>query len=82
MMGVQLTPAMSCEKLRRKIPEAKILVRNWMARNLAVTAESIKADTIATSLSAAAKYCLDLAQPYDKTGEGPAPPEVVLRVAG
>lgn len=70
-------------KLRRKIPEAKILVCYWMAGNLAVTAESIKADTIATSLGGAAKYCLDLAQPDDKTSEEPASsPDVVLRVAG
>ncbi len=70
-------------KLRRKIPEAKILVCYWMAGKLAVTAESIKADTIATSLGGAAKYCLDLAQPDDKTSEEPASsPDVVLRVAG
>jgi predicted PurR-regulated permease PerM len=70
-------------KLRRKIPEAKILVCYWMAGNLAVTAESIKADTIATSLGGAAKYCLDLAQPDDKTSEEPASsPDVVIRVAG
>ncbi len=70
-------------KLRRKIPEAKILVCYWMAGKLVVTAESIKADTIATSLGGAAKYCLDLAQPDDKTSEEPASsPDVVLRVAG
>ena len=70
-------------KLRRKMPQANIPVCYWMAENLAVTKDSIKADALATRLSTAAKYCLDLAQPRSETGEDGAPThDVVLRVAG
>lgn len=70
-------------KLRRKMPQANILVCYWMAENLAITKDSIKADALATRLSTAAKYCLDLAQPRGETGEDGAPVrDVVLRVAG
>ncbi len=69
-------------KLRRKMPEAKVLVCYWMAGNLTVTEESVRADSIATSLSAAAKYCLDLAQPNDRADKDRAASSVVLRVAG
>ena len=70
-------------KLRRKMPEARILVCCWMAENSAITKETVQADAIVTSLSAAAKYCLDLAQPRSKTDEdGASPRDVSLRVAG
>lgn len=71
-------------KLRRKIPQAKILVCHWMAENDAVTKNAGKADAIATSLSAAAQYCLNLAQPAQpKEGDGILPlRDAALRVVG
>lgn len=70
-------------KLRRKMPEARVLVCYWTAGSLATTADSVRADSIATSLSAAAKYCLDLAQPDDNADNKRASSnEAVLRVAG
>lgn len=70
-------------KLRRKMPEATILVCYWTAENPAITKDTVQADAIATSLSTAAKYCLDLAQPRAKTGEESVlSRDMGLRVAG
>lgn len=70
-------------KLRRKMPQAIILVCYWMAENRAATKDTVRADAVVTRLSTAAKYCLDLAQPRDKTGEESVPSrDVGLRVAG
>lgn len=71
-------------KLRRKIPGAKILVCHWMADNVAALEDVVKADAMATSLSAAAQYCLNLAQPAAADERDDAAPlrEGGLRVAG
>jgi predicted PurR-regulated permease PerM len=71
-------------KLRRKIPRAKILVCHWMAESIAITKDTVQADALATSLSAAAQYCLDLAQPAQPDGgEGGLPSrDAGLRIAG
>lgn len=70
-------------KLRRKMPQATILICYWMAENRALTKDTVRADAVATRLSTAAKYCLDLAQPHAKTGEESVPSrDMGLRVAG
>jgi predicted PurR-regulated permease PerM len=71
-------------RLRRKLPQAKILVCYWMGENSAAMDEAVRADAIATTLSAAAQYCLDLAQPSAKAGKDKTPTAhgAALRVAG
>lgn len=69
-------------KLRRKIPEAKILICYWKAEDLSTSTNQLKADSIVTSLHAAAKYCLDLAQPSDLVVKHTAPSnDPILRIA-
>ena len=72
-------------KLRRKIPQARILVCHWMAENGPAVQDAIKADAVVTSLHAAAQYCLNLAQPgaAGDNSDAPTPArEGGLRVAG
>lgn len=67
-------------KLRRKIPRAKILVCHWMSENTETTKDAVKADALATSLSTAARYCLNFAQPEDDRGLPSR--DAGLRIAG
>jgi hypothetical protein len=55
-----------------------------MGENSAAMDEAVRADAIATTLSAAAQYCLDLAQPSAKAGKDKTPTAhgAALRVAG
>ena len=72
-------------KLRRKIPQVRILVCHWMAENGPAVQDAIKADAVVTSLHAAAQYCLNLAQPgaAGDNSDAPTPArEGGLRVAG
>ncbi len=50
-------------KLRRKLPQAIILVCYWMGTNPSLTEDAVKADALAGSLGEAAAYCLAAAQP-------------------
>lgn len=47
-------------KLRRKMPQARILVCCWGCTNSGMTREHLKADAVADNLGEAAAYCLSL----------------------
>jgi predicted PurR-regulated permease PerM len=49
-------------RLRRKLPDAKIVLGCWMAEADTMLAETVKADAVTTTLRDAADLCLDLAR--------------------
>jgi hypothetical protein len=49
-------------RLRRKLPDAKIVLGCWMAETDTMLADTVKADAVTMTLRDAADLCLDLAR--------------------
>ena len=61
-------------RLRRRLPEAKIVLGCWMADvDAAMLRETAKADVVATTLRDAVKLCLDAARNAAATTDAKAP---------
>lgn len=61
-------------RLRRKLPDATIVLGCWTAENVAALAETVKADAVAVSLREAVKLCVERARDAateNKTAKAP-----------
>jgi hypothetical protein len=68
-------------RLRRKMPQARILVCCWGRTNTAMTRDHLNADAVADNLGEAAVYCLSLVEQTAVQDNGAGPPRAVSRPA-